>query len=49
MGWLRNLRLSTRLIGSFVVLCGITAFLGVFALTRLSTVHVAAPEVELKR
>src|ERR1700730_3137329 len=40
------MRLSTRLVASFIAVGAITTLLGVFALTRLSTVHAAGQLVE---
>ncbi|MDB4890389.1 MAG: hypothetical protein JWL61_2244, partial [Gemmatimonadetes bacterium] len=40
------MRLSTRLLASFVVVGAITALLGNFALARLTTVHEAAEVVD---
>jgi signal transduction histidine kinase/CheY-like chemotaxis protein len=49
MKWLQGIKLSTRLIASFVVICGITALLGVFALNRIASVYQTAREVQLRR
>ena len=46
---LQGIRLSTRLIASFVVICGITALLGAFALNRLASVYQADREVQQRR
>ncbi|MEP6572215.1 MAG: methyl-accepting chemotaxis protein [Gemmatimonadota bacterium] len=43
-----NTKLSSRLFGSFALLCGMTAFLGVFAVSRLAQVRAASRDVELK-
>jgi methyl-accepting chemotaxis protein len=49
MRWLQGYKLSTRLIASFVVICGITALLGAFALDRLASVYKTDREVQLRR
>lgn len=45
MKWLANLKLSTRLIGSFGLIVGITAFVGIIALQRLSAGHEVARDI----
>jgi signal transduction histidine kinase/CheY-like chemotaxis protein len=46
---LQDIRLSTRLIASFVVIGTITALLGAFALDRLVSVYETARDVQLRR
>jgi len=43
------LKLSTRLVASFIVIFAITALLGVFSLNRLATVHETARDLALRR
>ena len=49
MSWLQGIKLSTRLVASFVVIGAITALLGAFALNQLLSVYESAREVQLRR
>ena len=49
MRWLQGIKLSTRLVASFVVIGAITALLGAFALNQLLSVYQSAREVQLRR
>ncbi|MEO8199195.1 MAG: MCP four helix bundle domain-containing protein, partial [Gemmatimonadota bacterium] len=46
MSWTKDVRLTTRLIGSFAVASGITVILGFFVIGRLDSVHRATQSLE---